>query len=124
MSDDGVQEQQRNSHLKKYEFKLGESGNPGGRPKGKSITAELRKLIEKGNTAEDLAKVLLGMSTKDLAALRELLDRTDGKVVDKHLNVTVSITPESLQAARERLQLAQADTRALLGRYKGNNATE
>ena len=65
-------------------WKPGQSGNPGGRPKGKSITAELRKLLDKGTNAEDLAEILLKMGKKDLAALREVLDRSDGKVTDTH----------------------------------------
>ena len=71
-----------NANLKP--FQPGESGNPNGRPKGKSITAELRKLIDKGDTAEELADILYRMSRKDLPALKELLDRTDGKVLDVH----------------------------------------
>ena len=65
-------------------FQPNESGNPGGRPKGKSITAELRKLIDQGDTAKELADILYIMSRKDLPALKELLDRTDGKVTDVH----------------------------------------
>lgn len=69
-------------------YKPGECGNEGGRPKGKSITAELRKLIDSGTTAEELARVLLELGKKStrnqIAALKELLDRTDGKVMDVH----------------------------------------
>ena len=65
-------------------FVKGKSGNPGGRPKGRSITAELRKLLDQGETASELADVLYRMSKKDLPALKELLDRTDGKVTDVH----------------------------------------
>ena len=69
-------------------WKKGESGNPGGAPKGKSITAELRKLIDKGSNAEDIAKVLYKLAkaggVAQVQALRELLDRTDGKVTDTH----------------------------------------
>lgn len=83
-----AEKQPKNSHLKQYEFKPGESGNPGGRPAGKSITAELRKLIDEGTNAEDMAKILYAMakrmSPSQLSALRELMDRTDGKVIDKH----------------------------------------
>ncbi len=70
-------------------FKPGESGNPGGKVAGKSITAELRKLIESGTTAEELAKVLLDLAKSkqgrsQLQALQEVLNRTDGKVMDTH----------------------------------------
>ena len=77
------EEHLHNKYLKPP-WKPGQSGNPGGRPKGKSITAELRKLLDKGTTAEDLAEILLKMGKKDLAALREVLDRSDGKVTDTH----------------------------------------
>jgi len=71
------------------QWKPGQSGNPGGRPEGKSITAELRKLIDKGTNAEDIANVLYDIAKSKLnrnqiIALKELLDRTDGKVPDTH----------------------------------------
>ncbi len=87
-----TQEQRTNreiSNANLVPIKRGEVLNPGGRPKGKSITAELRKLIDSGTNAEDAAKILYEMAkTKQgrdqLAALKELLDRTDGKVMDVH----------------------------------------
>lgn len=79
-------------------FKEGQSGNPGGRPAGKSITAELRKLIDSGTNAEDMAKILFGMAKRmspdQIKALKELLDRTDGKVMETHkveMDVPVTI---------------------------------
>ena len=115
-------------------WKSGESGNPAGRPKS-SITSILREKLEQigedgRSKAEIVADILYEMATSkgsrgQMPALIELLDRIEGKVADKHLNVNVSITPESLQAAQERLLLAQADTKALLEHYsKGNDATK
>ncbi len=79
-------------------FKPGESGNPGGKQAGKSITAELRKLIDSGTNAEDMAKILCALCKKmgpdQMKALRELLDRTDGKVAETHkveMDVPVTI---------------------------------
>ncbi len=79
-------------------IKLGETLNPGGRPAGKSITAELRKLIDSGTNAEDMAKILCALCKKmgpdQMRALRELLDRTDGKVAETHkveMDVPVTI---------------------------------
>jgi len=73
---------------KLHQWKPGESGNPGGVPKGKSITAELRKLIDKGTNAEDAARVLYDIAMKggrsQVEALKELLNRGDGKVPDTH----------------------------------------
>ncbi len=110
--------------LDPYKYKPGESGNEGGRPKGKSITAELRKLLDEGVTAKELAKVLVAMSKDDLAALKELIDRTDGKVIDKRISINVAATPESIREAQERLLMAQDDTNKLLERYPDRNATE
>ena len=79
-------------------FKPGQSGNPGGKQAGKSITAELRKLINSGTNAEDMAQILYNMckrmSPDQMRALKELLDRTDGKVMETHkveLDVPVTI---------------------------------
>lgn len=98
---DIVSQQQRTSreisNANLIPFKEGESGNPGGKPVGKSITAELRKLIEKGTNAEDMARILYEMAKRmspdQMRAFKELLDRTDGKVPDTHkLESDVPIT--------------------------------
>lgn len=109
-----------NANLKP-QWEPGQSGNPAGRPLN-SVTTLLKNRNHEDNQliADKLYDLALA---GDMAAIREYIDRTDGKVVDKHLTVNVAITPESLQAARERLQLAQAETQDLLGQYKGNNAT-
>ena len=101
MTDDSTEKQRTNrevSNANLIPIKPGECLNPGGRPKGKSITAELRKLVERGDTAEELADILYRMSRKDLGALKELLDRTDGKVTDTHRiegDVPISIVYQS-----------------------------
>ena len=81
-----------NANLKPYQ--PGESGNPGGRQKGESITAQLRKLLnetdrEGKSNAEKIAELLIREAQKPnsrhLAALiKEILDRTEGKVLDTH----------------------------------------
>ena len=104
---ESAEKQPKNSHLKQYEYKPGQSGNPGGRPKGKSITAELRKLIDEGTNAEDMAKILYAMakrmSPSQLSALRELMDRTDGKVLDEHKIETgdISIVYKQVKGDKE-----------------------
>lgn len=74
--------------MEQYKWKPGESPNPGGRPKGKSITASLRRLIEEGSNADDMALVLYNLAQaggrSQVEALKELLNRTDGKVLDTH----------------------------------------
>ncbi|KKM92429.1 hypothetical protein LCGC14_1218500 [marine sediment metagenome] len=73
--------------LKPYQYVPGESGNEGGRPKGTSITAELRKIIGEEGKAKQMAEALVSIaenphSKYQLAALSLALDRTDGKVKD------------------------------------------
>ena len=70
-------------------FPRGRSGNPGGRPKGRSITAALRAELDRPcaddpsvTQGERLAERLVGMALAgDLGAIREVLDRTEGKAV-------------------------------------------
>jgi len=74
------------------QWKPGQSGNPGGRPKGKSITARLRKILDSeytdGRTVADhivdiVVKEILKPSGKygfNTGLLKEILDRTEGKV--------------------------------------------
>jgi hypothetical protein len=90
--------------LKKW--KPGQSGNPKGRPpKLVSITSYLKKdlatIDEKtGKTyAEIVAQKLIDLALGgDLEAIKEILNRIDGKVLDKHeidanIPVTLIFTP-------------------------------
>ena len=104
----------------------GQSGNPKGRPKSSIIAILREKLEQKGDDgrtkAETVADILYEMATSkgvrgQIPALIELLDRIEGKVADKHLNLNVSITPEGLQAAQDRLLLAQEETLELLKQH-------
>ena len=70
-------------------FPRGRSGNPGGRPRGLSITATLRAELDRPcaddpsvTKAERIAERLVGLALAgDLAAIREVLNRTEGKAV-------------------------------------------
>ena len=70
-------------------FPKGRSGNPGGRPKGRSLTAILRAELDAPvapgsnvTKAEAIAEKLVSLALAgDLAAIREVLDRTEGKAV-------------------------------------------
>ena len=105
-----------NANLKM--FQPGVSGNPKGRPVS-SVTTLLKATDEL--TTREIADKIIDLAKKgDLSAIKEFIDRTDGKVLDKHLSVTVSITPERLQDAQERLRRAEADTMALLEEFPGH----
>lgn len=80
--------------LKPTQWQPGQSGNKNGRPKKLPITDALRELLEqtapgtKGMTRDkQLALVLFSMATgrgnKKLEALREILDRVEGKAVQR-----------------------------------------
>jgi hypothetical protein len=92
MSTEFAQDQGKNREMVGYgrppratRFRPGRSGNPAGRPKGQSITALLCAAIQAevdGRTAaERIAEVMVGRALKgDIRFVREILDRTEGKV--------------------------------------------
>ena len=72
---------------KSTRFRPGKSGNPGGRPKGRSITAVVRELLDEAlagdkdtrPAVERVVDALLRRAAAgDLDALAVLLDRTEG----------------------------------------------
>lgn len=68
-----------------FQFKPGQSGNPGGRPKEKRLTEALRRKLAEPTAdgrlyAEALAECLISLALDgDISAIREIADRTDGK---------------------------------------------
>ena len=76
-------EQSKPSHL----WKPGQSGNPSGRPAMPvSIVKKLRsRLILQPELADQIVDSLLQLGIKsDLGAIKEVIDRIDGKVVETH----------------------------------------
>ena len=74
--------------LKKHQFKKGESGNPGGRPKGTSIEAQLRKRLSEGEAGDKLVDSLITVALRqalngDFRFWNTILERVDGKVADR-----------------------------------------
>lgn len=63
-------------------WKPGESGNPKGLPKGtKWLKTRLRELLEHGGLGDKVLEALIKKAQKgDVLAIREILDRIDGKV--------------------------------------------
>lgn len=68
--------------LEPHRYKSGQSGNPGGRPKGRSLTARLREVLERDDAkiAQMIVEALAELATgRDLNAIREVFDRVEGK---------------------------------------------
>ena len=116
MVDKELTEGQRRSRENLIPYKPGESGNPSGGRKGKSLTAVLRELLEqipKGDTAklkERIVKALLDKALRgDTRALDIIFDRSDGKVTlpiggDKENPIyTITVSSEEGKKDVERL---------------------
>jgi hypothetical protein len=91
-----LEKQARNNHVT---FQKGQSGNPHGRPRiDQSVTPHIRRLLQEkraGRTrAEHVATTLVDMAENgDLNAIRTVLERIDGKVMDQ---VDVTTNGEAL----------------------------
>jgi hypothetical protein len=67
----------------KYHWKPGQSGNPSGRPKTKPITDRVRAILDDPVEVEKIAKQwLTSVREGNVVALKELLDRIEGRVTD------------------------------------------
>lgn len=106
--------------LKPFRFLPGQSGNPGGRPKGRSLKAILREALESksidgqpipdGRTVADvlIERLVEGGLKSDPKFLREILDRYDGKAtpaveVRDDVDARAALLARSLEITRERL---------------------
>ncbi|MEM6462312.1 MAG: DUF5681 domain-containing protein [Pseudomonadota bacterium] len=70
-------------------FRKGRSGNPGGRPKERhfrdALRAELASAGEDHKALRKIARALVAKATGgDLAAIKEIADRLDGKPVQQN----------------------------------------
>lgn len=70
-------------------WKKGQSGNPGGRPKGESITAALRAALQREHNGRTIAELIAERLVREALSgkfpfAKEVLDRTDGKVAERH----------------------------------------
>ena len=70
-------------------WRKGVSGNPGGRPKGRGVTHYLREILAREHNGRPIGELVAERLVKDalsgkFAAAKEIMERTDGKVPDKH----------------------------------------
>jgi hypothetical protein len=66
--------------LKEHQWKPGQSGNPGGRPKTKQVRDALQKLVNELGLEPAVRAIYTKAAEGDVAAFREIADRLDGKV--------------------------------------------
>tara|TARA_R110002167_G_scaffold25264_7_gene87885 strand:- start:1352 stop:1690 length:339 start_codon:yes stop_codon:yes gene_type:complete len=74
--------------LEEYRFKKGQSGNPGGRPKGLSIESALRSRLASGEDGEKIVESLIAVALRqalsgDFRFWNSIIERVDGKVADR-----------------------------------------
>lgn len=89
--EDGRKNNGKHQAFKEAQWKPGVSGNPKGRPKQKTISEELRDVLDQemrganGIThLEAMAKVMIKEALKGkFPFAKEILERTEGKVADK-----------------------------------------
>ena len=121
---------------KPWLWKPGQSGNPSGRPKlPVSIVQKLKELLTtQPELADKVASELVNLGTKpnfqQLQAIKELLDRIDGKVAERHkidleMPVTIQFVParellgDALEMQQdENLGVVEVDNVELLGQGK------
>ncbi|MEX2218511.1 MAG: DUF5681 domain-containing protein [Phycisphaerales bacterium] len=75
-------------HLADHRWAKGVSGNPGGRPRGRSVSGVLRDLLEREHNGRELGELLAELMLKqalkgNLGFVREILDRAEGRVSDR-----------------------------------------
>lgn len=85
---------------KETQFRSGETGNPGGRPKNKPILEALREIIDSNpEIAREIAKSALTAASADVDWFVEVRDMLDGKPdgksfgsLDDGVNLNLNIT--------------------------------
>jgi hypothetical protein len=103
--------------LKEHQWKPGQSGNPGGRPKTRQVRDALQKLVNEQGL-EPAVKAIYAKATEgDVAAFREIADRLDGKVPqavvgdDEHPPIQTQSLSD-IEVARRLVFLFERGTRA------------
>ena len=72
-----------------HKFKPGQSGNPAGRPKGRTLTNRLKAILEEEVNGKTVAQALMEAGVKaalkgDYRYWNHIAERIDGKVAQPH----------------------------------------
>ena len=98
------QKKGRADHLKPHQFKPGQSGNPGGRPKKKPVTEAYEQLISDPEVAQAIARGIIRAARKgNVRAAAEIADRVEGKV-SQDVNLNVVDYRKIAEEARKRVE--------------------
>lgn len=111
----------RGQHLKKHQWKRGQSGHPQGRPpKNLSLVSLIKERLE--NYPEDAKTIALAVISlakgKDMRAIEELLNRIDGKVAERHkiegeMPVQILFVPAAQILTKEKGRIIEGESRML-----------
>lgn len=92
-----TEKQRDNSHLAAFQFKKGQSGNPGGRPKGKSLKTYAREMLEE-MTDEERQEFFEGIDKRVIWEMAEGKAKQDASIT---LTKTMGDVLDELQNGQE-----------------------
>lgn len=115
----------RGDHLEPFKWKPGQSGNPTGRGNGgpslvERLKAYLRRHPEDVDTlVEQLVKLGKNANISQLQAIDKIMDRVDGRVVEKHqieggLPIRIEFVPAQAYLAQKERGVIEGQTVELL----------